>query len=507
MSCSRCASRATTRSSAGGRQRRSSPTTASRARPCARRPGRLRADPARRRRRCPPPSCWRPAARRQTSPRRWRRSTWPCGTAPATARASPVSALLSDDPAPTVRVNATIAAEDRAEAAAQAAAAARAGFTCVKIKVGIGDDAGRVAAVRAAVGPEVELRLDANGAWSVEEAVRAIEALAPAGLELVEEPVHGVEALRAVRDRVAVRVAMDETARLSGSLTAKVADAVCLKVSRCGGISGLLAQAALVRASGADVYVASTFDGPLGIAAAVHCAAALRPSAASGLGTLEFFEDEFDVLSACEGGASRCRPSRASASSRAPGHRAQAAAAAADSPRCSRRALLTEGRWRPRARAAGRSTPGSSPSSWPWWLGLGRRGRRPRSSTPWGYRGAHPPLGGGLLLMRDRVRERDRKAWLCAVRRPAAGRGQATSTTKRRRRPRGPPFPSPADAVLALLPVHVSPRCSLRRAAAAVPSSRDLARRPDRRAVHRGRGDRGGRLRPGGRAHGRRAPP
>jgi L-Ala-D/L-Glu epimerase len=214
----------------------------------------------------------------------------------------PVSALLSDDPAPAVRVNATIAAEDRAEAAAQAAAAARAGFTCVKIKVGIGDDAGRVAAVRAAVGPEVELRLDANGAWTVEEAVRAIEALAPAGLELVEEPVHGVEALRAVRDRVAVRVAMDETARLSGSLTAKVADAVCLKVSRCGGISSLLAQAALVRASGADVYVASTFDGPLGIAAAVHCAAALRPSAASGLGTLEFFEDEFDVLS-LEGGA------------------------------------------------------------------------------------------------------------------------------------------------------------------------------------------------------------
>ena len=80
-----------------------------------------------------------------------------------------------------------------------------------------------------------------------------------------------------------------------------MADAVCLKVSRCGGISGLLAQAALVRASGADVYVASTYDGPLGIAAAVHCAAALRPTAASGLGTLELFEDEFDVLPVQDG--------------------------------------------------------------------------------------------------------------------------------------------------------------------------------------------------------------
>ena len=62
------------------------------------------------------------------------------------------------------------------------------------------------------------LRLDANGAWSVEEAVRAIDALAPAGLELVEEPVHGLEAMREVRERVAVRVAIDETAAEHGAL-------------------------------------------------------------------------------------------------------------------------------------------------------------------------------------------------------------------------------------------------------------------------------------------------
>ena len=56
----------------------------------------------------------------------------------------PVSQMLADDPAESVRVNAMIGAEDRAQAAAQAAAAARDGFTCVKLKVGIGDDAGRV---------------------------------------------------------------------------------------------------------------------------------------------------------------------------------------------------------------------------------------------------------------------------------------------------------------------------------------------------------------------------
>jgi L-Ala-D/L-Glu epimerase len=206
----------------------------------------------------------------------------------------PVAALLTDTPATQVPVNATLSALDRAGAAEQGARAAALGFDCLKVKVGVGDDAGRLAAVRAAAGPQVALRLDANGAWSVEQAIRSIETLAPVGLELVEEPVHGLAAMREVRERVTVRVAIDETASEHGALTAGVADAVCLKVSRCGGISGLLAAAALVRASGAEVYVASTLDGPLGVAAGVHAAAALAsrgPLPACGLATLEMFAD------------------------------------------------------------------------------------------------------------------------------------------------------------------------------------------------------------------------
>jgi L-alanine-DL-glutamate epimerase-like enolase superfamily enzyme len=208
-------------------------------------------------------------------------------------RGQPVAALLTDRPATEVPVNATLPGLDRAGVAEQAAAAVRQGFGCLKVKVGVGDDAGRVAAARAGGGPEVALRLDANGAWSVPEAVRAIAALAPAGLELIEEPVHGLRAVREVRERVAVRVAIDETAAQIGALGAAVADAVCLKISRCGGISPLIAAATLVRASGAQVYLASTLDGPIGIAAAIHAAAALAsrgPLAHCGLATLALFE-------------------------------------------------------------------------------------------------------------------------------------------------------------------------------------------------------------------------
>ena len=139
------------------------------------------------------------------------------------------------------------------------------------------------------------IRLDANGAWAVDEAVRSIEALHAVGLELVEEPVHGTSALRAVRERTTARVAMDETCAEPGAIGSGAADAVCLKLSRCGGISGTLAAAALVRTSGAEPYVASTLDGPLGIAAAVHCAAALRVELPCGLATLPLLELDDDL--------------------------------------------------------------------------------------------------------------------------------------------------------------------------------------------------------------------
>jgi L-Ala-D/L-Glu epimerase len=99
-------------------------------------------------------------------------------------------------------------------------------------------------------------------------------------------------------------VAMDETAAEPGASAAGAVDAVCLKVSRCGGISGLLREAAAVRAAGSTVYLASTFDGPLGIAAALHAAAALAadgPVAACGLATLGAFESVIDPFELRDG--------------------------------------------------------------------------------------------------------------------------------------------------------------------------------------------------------------
>ena len=208
----------------------------------------------------------------------------------------PVWRLLGADAASPVEVNYTIAAEDRAGAAREAARARSARFRCVKVKVAIGDDSGRVAAVRAAAGPGVTIRLDANGAWTVPEASAALRALEPTGIELCEEAVKGVRETRELSTLTTVPLAIDETAGEPGALEERVCDAACLKIARCGGITGLMDAARRARAAGYGVYLASTLDGPLGIAAALHAAAVLAPERPSGLATLQLFHGRGDPL-------------------------------------------------------------------------------------------------------------------------------------------------------------------------------------------------------------------
>jgi L-alanine-DL-glutamate epimerase-like enolase superfamily enzyme len=202
----------------------------------------------------------------------------------------PVWHLLGALDAAEVAVNWTIAAGDRAGAAREASQAREAGFSCVKVKVGIGDDAGRLAAVRAVAGPEMAIRIDANGAWSVGEALASLAALEPVGIELCEEPVSGLAGIADVSAQTPVAVAIDETATDAGAFENRVCTAVCLKIGACGGITGLVRAAGRARAVGYEVYLASTLDGPFGIAAALHAAAVIGPDRPCGLATLGLFE-------------------------------------------------------------------------------------------------------------------------------------------------------------------------------------------------------------------------
>lgn len=195
-----------------------------------------------------------------------------------------------------VPVNATVpavAAESVADVLARFP-----GCTTAKVKVaergqGIADDLARVAAVRDALGPGGRVRVDANGAWGVEEAADALARLAGAGLEYAEQPCATVEELRDLRVLLARRgvdvpVAADESVRRAEDplrvRDLDAADVVVVKVAPLGGVRRALE---VVAECGLPAVVSSAIDTSVGTAAGVALAAALPElDHACGLGTV-----------------------------------------------------------------------------------------------------------------------------------------------------------------------------------------------------------------------------
>jgi L-alanine-DL-glutamate epimerase-like enolase superfamily enzyme len=164
-----------------------------------------------------------------------------------------------------VRCNATLVAGEPAAVAAEAERWAADGFGTFKLKVGVGDDVAQVRAVREALGPEARIRLDANAAWSLEEATEILAAVEPLGIELVEEPVATIAEAAELARRTKVWLAGDESiVTLEDAEEAVRADSFSvtgIKLSKVGGFELGRELAGRMRS-----YVASALDGPVGIA-------------------------------------------------------------------------------------------------------------------------------------------------------------------------------------------------------------------------------------------------
>lgn len=209
---------------------------------------------------------------------------------------------LSDAPVP---VNALIAAADADDAAREASAAAARGFATLKLKVGRDTvrDGERLRAVRAAIGRDAAIRIDANGAWGVEEALDALATHAAHGVALCEQPVAPgpdvAARLARVRQRGPVPIAADESCATPADLRALVAagavDAVVVKPLRTG-LAGALTTVAEARAHGLPCILTTTFDSGLGTALALQLAAlAPEPRPACGLATLELLAGDITI--------------------------------------------------------------------------------------------------------------------------------------------------------------------------------------------------------------------
>ena len=167
---------------------------------------------------------------------------------------------------------------------------------CSTAKVKVADEPGsldadreRVAAVRDALGPSGAVRVDANARWDVDEAIIAIQALdhAAGGLQYVEQPCLTIDELAAVRRKVDVRIAADESIRRAEDpLRVAIAEAADVAVLKCAPLGGVRRALAVAEACGLPCVVSSALQTSIGLAGEIALAGALPElDFACGLGT------------------------------------------------------------------------------------------------------------------------------------------------------------------------------------------------------------------------------
>jgi O-succinylbenzoate synthase len=197
-----------------------------------------------------------------------------------------------------VRLNALISA-DAPDVRRAAERCWEDGYRTLKLKVGrraVGDDVRRVHAVADVVGEGGRIRLDANRAWSVGDAVQFAEALGPVPLEYVEEPLADPSALPDFAGRTGLPVALDETTREQPPEAldelAPIAGVV-LKPTLLGGVTTVRHWAAAARAQDAALVLTGAYESGVGIRMIAALAAALTDAAA---GLLTYDRLAEDVL-------------------------------------------------------------------------------------------------------------------------------------------------------------------------------------------------------------------
>jgi len=193
-----------------------------------------------------------------------------------------------------VTVNAVIGAISPELAAIKAREYIEQGYCCLKIKVGMQNfemDLQRVEAVRSQVGNDIQIRIDVNQGWSVDEAIANLRKLEFLQIEYVEQPVAASDlvGMAAVRRSQSIPIAADESvnnlAQLQQVIKAQAADIIILKPMALGGIITASRAAMLSFQAGLDVVVTTTIDGAIARQAAFDLAAALPIKRACGLAT------------------------------------------------------------------------------------------------------------------------------------------------------------------------------------------------------------------------------
>jgi L-alanine-DL-glutamate epimerase-like enolase superfamily enzyme len=154
------------------------------------------------------------------------------------------------------------------------------GFKALKIKCGLNveQDIDRVIAIRAAVGDEMRISLDANQGYSVRETLRVVDALVDCDISFIEQPVAAddLEGLREVCERSRVPVMADESVLGARDVLVTPAPLVNLKLMKAGGVTGVLEANEAAESRGIRAMMGCMDESRISIAAAAHITLALE---------------------------------------------------------------------------------------------------------------------------------------------------------------------------------------------------------------------------------------
>ena len=184
-----------------------------------------------------------------------------------------------------VGVSATLPSLGVAAAAEAARQSIESGFETIKVTAGAERETEvlveRIRAIRAAIGSDVRLRLEVNGAWDLSTAEDRLSAISRFDIEFVEQPLpaHDVDGLAELRRRVRVPIAADEAASSVGAvrtlLAAEAVDVLVLKPARVGGPAAVTEIAERAAEHGIPVVIGTLFETGIGLAAGLAMAAHL----------------------------------------------------------------------------------------------------------------------------------------------------------------------------------------------------------------------------------------
>jgi o-succinylbenzoate synthase len=184
----------------------------------------------------------------------------------------------------TLTTDITISVDEPEQMALDSVEAVRLGYDTLKIKVGKNSfqDIERMRAIRRAIGPDINLRIDANQGWNPKEAVRILRGMEDEGLniELVEQPVvaYDLEGLKHVTDNVSILVMADESVfsplDALKILQMRAADLLNIKLMKTGGIYNALKICALAETYGVECMMGCMLESKISVTAAVYLAAA-----------------------------------------------------------------------------------------------------------------------------------------------------------------------------------------------------------------------------------------